>query len=204
LITLSGFDGTGKTTQIAALREHFEGLGRRVVCTRQPTDHYRSLPLMREFTDGGGGAEAARVLALLAAADRYRHVMEVIRPELERGSTVLCDRYVYDFFAVFTHRGVPFELLTAVSAQTPRPDHAFHLRLGAAETLRRLGSRGHAARRYEERSVERVEQILDRYQALAPLMTAVAASGPEHEVTGAILASIAPETRSSPGPPRRP
>lgn len=190
LITLSGFDGTGKTTQIAALRAHFAGLGHDVVCTKQPTDRYRALPLMRDFLSAGGSVESARVLALLAAADRYRHVMEVLRPRLEAGGTVLCDRYLYDFLAVFTHRGVPLELLTAVSADLPRPDHAFYFRLGAAETLERLRSRGGEAPRHEERSVEQVEQILGCYQAYAPLMTVVDASRPEPEVTESMLASI--------------
>ncbi|MBX9393823.1 hypothetical protein K4749_09500 [Streptomyces sp. TRM72054] len=93
------------------------------------------------FHDQGGSSETAHILALLAAADRRRHVMEVINPALERGTVVLCDRYVHATFGVFVHRGVDFRFLATINNGIPRPDHAFYLKLPTDELLRRLRER---------------------------------------------------------------
>src|SRR5688572_5725344 len=101
LISIVGFDGSGKTTQIENVASALRATGREVIETRQPTDWYRELAEVRTFHDHGGSADSAHILALLAAADRRRHVMEVIDPALARGAVVLCDRYVYATFGVF-------------------------------------------------------------------------------------------------------
>src|SRR5690349_9651986 len=112
LISIVGFDGSGKTTQVSALADRFRKMGKTVVETYQPTDWYRQQTMVRHFHDKGGSPDTARILALCAAADRLKHVHEVIRPALEKGDVVICDRYVYATFGVFIHRGIDPEFLS--------------------------------------------------------------------------------------------
>lgn len=90
-ISFEGGDGCGKSTQIARLAQFLEDHGHTVVVTREPGgtplgQHIRQLLLHGD--DMGPRAEA-----LLYAADRSHHVETVIRPALERGETVLTDRF---------------------------------------------------------------------------------------------------------------
>jgi dTMP kinase len=187
LISIVGFDGSGKTTQIERVAAAMRAQGREVVETRQPTDWYRELSRVQTFHDLGGSVETAHILALLAAADRRQHVLEVIDPALERGAVVVCDRYVYATFGVFVHRGVDPTLLAAINSGIPRPDHAFYLRVPTEELSRRLQSRDGGGLKHEEKSNDRIESITRTYEALGSLLTPIDGAQPVAEVTAAIL-----------------
>ncbi len=91
-ITFEGADGSGKSTQAELLRAALAGDGREVVLTREPGGTElgeRIRELVLAGPEMGAWAEAA-----LFAASRAQHVEEVIRPALERGADVVCDRYV--------------------------------------------------------------------------------------------------------------
>ena len=91
-ISFEGIDGCGKTTQLNRLRARLEARGLAVVATREPggTSLAESL---REILLHGGDIEARAELLLFGAA-RAQHAREIIRPALERGAWVLCDRFV--------------------------------------------------------------------------------------------------------------
>lgn len=91
-MTFEGADGSGKSTQAELLRAAFTADARDVVLTREPGGTELGEAVRRLVLDGpemGAWAEAA-----LFAASRAEHVEEVIRPALERGADVICDRYV--------------------------------------------------------------------------------------------------------------
>lgn len=93
-IALEGGEGAGKSTQERLLAEHLRAGGREVVRTREPggtpaAEAMRAIVLSSEFT----GLDA-RSEALLFAAARGEHVARVIRPALDRGAIVVCDRYL--------------------------------------------------------------------------------------------------------------
>jgi dTMP kinase len=93
-ITLEGGEGVGKSTQLKALAEALRARGLDVVTTREPggspgAEAIRSLLL--DGADEGWGPEAE---ALLFAAARTDHLDKVVRPALEAGRWVLCDRFV--------------------------------------------------------------------------------------------------------------
>lgn len=92
-ITLEGGDGSGKTTQMAALAEWLQQHGRTVVQTREPGGTDLGLEL-REIILHRRGYIAPRAEALLYAADRAHHIATLVRPALERGDVVLQDRYL--------------------------------------------------------------------------------------------------------------
>ncbi len=93
-ITLEGGEGVGKSTQLKALARALRGRGLDVVTTREPggspgAEAIRGLLL--DGPDDGWGPEAE---ALLFAAARTDHLDRVVRPALEAGKWVLCDRFV--------------------------------------------------------------------------------------------------------------
>jgi dTMP kinase len=91
-VSFEGADGSGKSTQARLLRDALAAEGRDVVLTREPGGTElgeRARELVLNGPHMGAWAEAA-----LYAASRAEHVEEVIRPALDRGATVVCDRYI--------------------------------------------------------------------------------------------------------------
>jgi dTMP kinase len=89
LIVFEGGEASGKSTQAARLAER---LGARL--TREPGDTALGTQLRKMLLDGESGSLDVRTEALLMAADRAQHVAEVVRPSLEAGEDVVCDRFV--------------------------------------------------------------------------------------------------------------
>ncbi|HWH24321.1 MAG TPA: dTMP kinase [Candidatus Limnocylindria bacterium] len=91
-ITLEGPDGAGKSSQAALLGERLRAAGREVVLTREPGGTELG-EQVRGVLLGGGPARDPLADALLFNAARRQLVDEVIRPALERGAVVICDRF---------------------------------------------------------------------------------------------------------------
>jgi dTMP kinase len=93
-IAFEGVEGAGKGTQIRLAREFLEGLDYNVLVTREPGGTALGERLRASLLDDGSESVDARAEALLFAASRAQHVSRVIRPALEEGKVVLCDRYM--------------------------------------------------------------------------------------------------------------
>lgn len=93
-IAFEGGDGAGKSTQASLLTEALEQAGRRVVRTREPGGTPVGEKLRGLVLEHGHGDIDPRTEALIFAASRAAHVQQVIRPALERGDVVVCDRYI--------------------------------------------------------------------------------------------------------------
>jgi dTMP kinase len=91
-VTFEGLDGSGKSTQAELLGEHLRGLGREVVLTREPGGTELG-ERVRELVLNGPEVSPWAEAALFAAA-RAELVARVIRPALDGGADVICDRYV--------------------------------------------------------------------------------------------------------------
>jgi dTMP kinase len=114
-IVFEGGEGTGKTTQIHALKDWIEKtLGREVVVTFEPggTPLGKKIREMLLDPDVKGSEMDPRCEALLFAATRAEHVAKVIRPAVEAGKIVLCDRY-WDASRAYqgSGRGLGFEAI---------------------------------------------------------------------------------------------
>lgn len=92
-ITLEGGDGSGKSTQSAALTEWLEASGHTVLHSREPGGTDLGLQL-REIILHRRGYMAPRAEALLYAADRAHNIATKVRPAIERGEIVIQDRYL--------------------------------------------------------------------------------------------------------------
>lgn len=91
---LEGGDGAGKTTQLSRLAAWLRDAGHDVVVTFEPGGTGVGQSIRRLVLDPASGDIAPRAETLLYAADKAQHVAEVVRPALERGAVVVCDRYV--------------------------------------------------------------------------------------------------------------
>jgi dTMP kinase len=92
-IAFEGVEGAGKGTQVRLAREFLEDMGHDVLVTREPGGTGLGERL-RDALLADGEPIDSRAEALLFAASRAQHVTKVIRPALEEGKFVLCDRYL--------------------------------------------------------------------------------------------------------------
>jgi len=93
-LTVEGLDGSGKTTQTDRLKRSLLQYGFSVLRTREPGGCAISEEIRRLVLDTAYGEMCATCEALLYAAARAQHVSQCIRPAVERGMLVLCDRFV--------------------------------------------------------------------------------------------------------------
>lgn len=92
-ITFEGPEGSGKTSQLPALATYLEGLGYKVVCTREPGGTPISDQIREVLTSMKNQELHPRTEILLFLAARAQLVEQVIKPALKAGKIVLCDRY---------------------------------------------------------------------------------------------------------------
>ena len=91
-ITFEGIEGSGKTTQAKLLKGYLESKGLEVVLTREPGGTELSERIRQLLADPSLPIRPEAELMLFMAS-RAQHVRELIRPALERGATVICDRF---------------------------------------------------------------------------------------------------------------
>lgn len=119
LITLEGGDGAGKSTQAAALAALLRREGHSVCVTEEPggTELGRAVKGIFEAQAAASGARVSPLAELfLFAAARAQHVAQVIRPALDRGEAVLCDRFTDSTLAYQGYgRGLDLHLVRATA-----------------------------------------------------------------------------------------
>lgn len=107
LIALEGPDGCGKTTQIQLLDNYFKIKGFDVIKTREPGGTAISEKIRNIILDNNNNEMSNMCEALLYAASRAQLADEVIKPALNSGKMVICDRFVY---SSMVYQGIGREL----------------------------------------------------------------------------------------------
>jgi dTMP kinase len=165
-VTFEGIDGSGKTTQAELLAEALRGEGRRVVATREPGGTELGERIRGLLLEGGEMSPWAE--AALFAAARAQLVDEVVRPALEAGADVVCDRYVDSSLAYQgVARGLGVEHVLELNLEATRgllPDRTFLVALDAEEAVRRATG---DADRIEREGVEFQAAVGRAYEELA-------------------------------------
>lgn len=204
-ISFEGGEASGKSTQIRLLSDRLGALGRRVVVVREPggTPLGERLRLLLKQEPEGRGM-AAETELLLMNASRAELVRKVIRPALEDGAVVLCDRFLDSTTAYQgAGRGLEAGMVAAVVAAavgSTRPDRTFWLRVPLEQSRRRLQSRSAsgppAVDRFEEEQdafFERVEKAYGEILRLEPgRFVAVDGQGSPEEVADRIWTHVGP------------
>jgi dTMP kinase len=172
-ITLEGLEGSGKSTQIAVLEQELGARGVPVLVTREPG----GTPLaerLREIVLSPGPERISSIGELLIMfAARAVHLENLIRPALEQGTWVLCDRFTDASYAYQgAGRGVSEELIATLEKQVQgplRPDVTFLLdvpaRIGLERAAARRGAR--APDRFELEDLAFFERVRSRFLELA-------------------------------------
>lgn len=141
LITFEGVEGSGKTTQMARLGRWLRSRGHRVELTREPDGTRLGVGVRRLFERGP--QPLTEVFLFLAA--RHQHVTEKIRPWLDKGRIVLCDRYTDATVAYQGYgRGIDPDLVRELNVQATGgvlPDLTLLFDLDPREGFRRIGGR---------------------------------------------------------------
>jgi dTMP kinase len=167
-VTFEGLDGSGKSTQVELLRAHLEESGREVVATREPGGTQLGEEI-RELLLGGTEISPWAEAALFAAA-RAELVAEMIRPALERGADVVCDRYLDSSLAYQgIARGLGVERVLALNMDAIRgllPDVTFLLLIDPEEAALRSGE---ASDRIEREGGEFLRQVDKAYRELGSI-----------------------------------
>jgi dTMP kinase len=116
-IAFEGGEGAGKSTQIARLADALRARGDAVMVTREPGGTLGAEEIRALFVRGETARWTVETDVLLVCAARADHVARLIRPALEAGKTVLCDRFVHSTLAYQGHgKGVPLDRLLALHA----------------------------------------------------------------------------------------
>lgn len=210
-IVLEGIDGSGTTTQLGALRAHFARLGTPAVVTHEPSDgpvgmlirlafQRRLVGANHESHDpeerGKGVPEPfdLQALALLFAADRADHVATQLRPNLERGRHVVCDRYLLSTLA---YQGLDLDVGWLVEINRPAlvPDLTLFLDLPSDEAGERLRRARWRKELYEDAREQRaireryLELIERKIPAVGPVVV-LDASRPADQVTAEVTSLV--------------
>jgi dTMP kinase len=170
-ITFEGGEGAGKSTQVQRLAARLRGGGHEVVTTREP--------------GGSPGAESIRDIVLRGDADRWSpttetllmyaarrdHIERVIRPALDRGAWVICDRFADSTRAYQgAAGGVDPRFITALETfilETTRPDLTLIFDLPAEVGLERAHARAGAEMRFESKGMTFHERLREGFRAIA-------------------------------------
>ncbi|MCA3739553.1 dTMP kinase [Phenylobacterium sp.] len=170
-ISFEGGEGVGKSTQVRRLAARLQAAGREVVTTREP--------------GGSPGAEAIRNLVLNGSADRWSpvtetllmyasrrdHIERTLRPALERGAVVLCDRYADSTRAYQgAAGGADPELIQALETfilEDVRPDRTLVFDLDPELGLARALGRPDAEARFESKGLDFHRRLRAGFLAIA-------------------------------------
>ena len=170
-VVFEGGEGAGKSTQVLRLSKRLRDEGRDVVVTREPggvpsAEAIRSLVLDPDHRDMDARAEA-----LLFAAARAEHVAQLIRPALDRGAIVLCDRFVDSSIAYQgVARRLGVERIAAINdwaTQGLKPDLTVVLDIDPSVGLQRAGRVNAAPDRMESQSASFHQQVRQAFLARA-------------------------------------
>ncbi len=191
-ITFEGGEGAGKSTQIERLARKMRAKKYDVLLTREPGGSPGAEAVRHVLLSGAAEPFGPKMEALLFAAARSDHVEQVIRPAVERGSIVLCDRFL-DSSRVY--QGVTggldpafMEAVEEVAINGMMPDMTLILDIDPAEGLRRA-----TARRGAGDDPDRFEkETLDIHQRRRDAFLAIAAAEPDRCIV--IDASADPAT----------
>jgi dTMP kinase len=200
-ITLEGGEGVGKSTQIRALSAALAARGVEVVATREPGGSAGAEAIRALLMEGSDDRWDARSEALLFAAARADHVARTIRPALDRGAWVLCDRFVDSSRAYQGGGGgitdADLLALHGFGSLGLLPDRTFLLTVSAREADRRLAVRDAAgADRMGSKPADYQARLAARFAEMAAAepdrWRVIDADAPAEVVTAAILAELEP------------
>jgi dTMP kinase len=168
-ISFEGIDGCGKSTQVRLLDERLRAEGRTTALIREPGNTPISEDIRAIVLNNKHAAMTSRTELLLYSAARAQVVETAIRPALEQGSVVICDRFADSTWA---YQGFGRELAladiercTAVATQGLQPNVTFFLDVSLHEAQSRCAHK--QLDRMESAGAEFFERVIAGYRFIA-------------------------------------
>lgn len=169
-VTFEGCEGVGKSRQIKMLKEYLDANGVNYFLTREPGGSSVSEQIRKVILDGNNVTMTDSCEALLYAASRVQLLEEIIKPELDKGTLVLCDRYVDSSLAYQGYArglGVQFvEKINSYAMENFMPDYTIFLNLTPELAFKRKGGVD-AGDRVELSGIEFHNKVYNGYLELA-------------------------------------
>lgn len=139
-IVFEGLDGSGVSTQTSLLNDALGKAGIPHISTKEPSDS-RSGALIRHFLKNKAMPMHPDYMTLLFAANRIDHILGVIRPALEKGMVVLCDRYYLSSLAYQMQKREDFQWILQVNSRIVDPDITIYLDVQPELAMSRITER---------------------------------------------------------------
>lgn len=166
-VSIEGGDGAGKSTYIPRLKEYLESLGETVVLTREPGGTPLGEELRKLFTDNH---MSVLTETLILEAARSDHIENVIRPALNKGHWVICDRFSDSTFAYqCSAKGLPEAQLKQLEQMVHKdinPSMTFFFNVPLKVSKERLLKHGKELDRFEIESDDFKNAVVAGYKTL--------------------------------------
>ncbi len=172
LITFEGLDASGKSTQARILGDRLEAAGEEIVFIREPGGTGAGEHIRTVLLDVGNRIDPVAETLLFSAA-RAQVVREIIRPALQRGATVVCDRYVDSTTAYQGYgRGVDLEsirMINRIATDGLIPDLTYFIDVSVETIEKRQRIAGKIADRMEQEGRAFFTRVRDGFLELAKI-----------------------------------
>jgi dTMP kinase len=171
-ITIEGPDGAGKTTIINMLAKNLEKDGFEVMATREPGGIDIAEQIRHVILDKKNTAMDPRTEALLYAAARRQHLAEKVKPALEEGKIILCDRFVDSSLAYQGYaRGLGIDEVYSINKfaiEEMMPQLTLYFDLDPVVGLERIDkNKGREVNRLDLEKLEFHQKVREGYMILA-------------------------------------
>lgn len=142
-ITIEGCEGCGKTTQSNLLKKYLESKGLKVILTREPGGSIVAEQVRNILLNPNNNITPYCEL-MLYEASRVQHLEEIIKPNLERGYVVICDRFTDSTLAYQGYaRGIDKDVITKlnnIATKGIKPDLTIYLDINPNEGIKKAKS----------------------------------------------------------------
>jgi dTMP kinase len=170
-VTFEGGEGCGKTTLIQSLQKELVKKGIEPLVTREPGGSVIAEEIRSVILDKANTKMDARTEALLYAASRRQHLVEVVIPALKEGRLVLSDRYIDSSLAYQGYaRGIGIDEIYSINSfavDSTMPDLTFFLDLKPEEGLKRIAlHRQNEVNRLDLEKLSFHQKVYEGYQIL--------------------------------------
>lgn len=175
-ITIEGPDGSGKTTIINMLAENLQKEGFEVMATREPGGIEIAEQIRQVILDRDNTAMDPRTEALLYAAARRQHLAEKVKPALDNGKIILCDRFVDSSLAYQGYaRGLGIDEVYSINEfaiENMMPELTLYFDLAPELGLERINKhKGREVNRLDLENLEFHQKVREGYMILAERFT---------------------------------
>lgn len=150
-IVLYGIAASGKTTQMNLIGNWLKNLGYDILLTKEPTNSEVGILLKRIVR--GERKFPRKGMVYLFIADRIDHVENVIKPALNEGKIVICERYYLDTIVYQMLEDYSKEFLEMINKVDLYPDISIYLDISVEESIRRMEKIGEIPKIYEKKEI---------------------------------------------------